>query len=279
VDIAGEVPDYFRGIIKNELERLTNDDEIKYREFFDINASSNEVRIMSINDDVMGFNSILNDIEHFVDLPPFNGIDKIKDIWAYAIEIEFNNDKLIYFRKYTASRIISKKGMTTIFYKDKLNKVRGDILAFDDVIDCIYYQSLGSIMILDKEKFENIFNFNEFYRLRSVKTLKRLSNLIDIDRKMIEDASLKTRTSRKITELSMSGRLESEYVRDLIKNKFFEKHKTELPMIMTYGIINGKIKIDDIKSLDAFLDTCAENYLKGLASENKYRTEHKERIS
>lgn len=51
-------------------------------------------------------------------------------------------------------------------------------------------------------------------------------------------------------------------------------------MIMTYDIDkdNNKIKINNIKSLDAFLDTCAENYLKGLASENKYRTEHKEKV-
>jgi Domain of unknown function (DUF4868) len=118
---------------------------------------------------------------------------------------------------------------------------------------------------------KNIFNFNEFYKKQSENTLKSLSlsNVIDIDSAIISDASTKARISRKITELSESGMLENRDVDKLIKDKYFEKHKKELPMIMTYEIINNKIKINNIKSLDAFLDTCAENYLKGLASEKQ----------
>lgn len=279
VDIGGEIPRYFRDIIRNKLEELMKDNELKYRKFFDRNSSGNEIRMISIND-VSAFNSILKDIDEFADLPPFKGIDEL-DIWAYAIEINFSGDKLIYFRKYSASRIMSKKRITTVFYRNKLDKVKGDVLTFDDFIDCVYYKRLVSILILDKEKFENIFNFNEFYRKESENALNSLSDIIKMDPGIILGASMKRRLSlmKKITELSKSGMLDKETIGNLIKTKYFEKHKKELPEIMMYDIVNNKIKVNDIKSLDAFLDTCAENYLKGLASENKYRTERKEKVS
>lgn len=217
VDIDGEIPRYFREIIGNKLEELINDSELKYRKFFDMNSSSNEIRMIPVND-VDAFNRISNDLQRFVDLPPFQGIGEIKDIWAYAIEIKFSGDKLIYFRKYAASKIISRKGITTLFVKNRLNKVEGDVLAFDDSIDCVYYKSLESIMVLDKEKFENIFNFNDFYRKRSEKVLKSLSlsNVIDIDSAVILDASIKARISRKITVLSKGEMLEKETLKHLL---------------------------------------------------------------
>ena len=40
--------------------------------------------------------------------------------------------------------------------------------------------------------------------------------------------------------------LEKGDIGKLIKNKYFEKHKEELPKIMTYDIVNNKIKIYNI---------------------------------
>jgi hypothetical protein len=112
------------------------------------------------------------------------------------IDIE---DTCIYFRKYQKGSKISRYGNKTsemlgIILRDlktgKFSKVDGDIFKCDDIIDAIYYErqylndpdktNIKIMFVENKNGFEEIFSFNDFYIKRANDVYKTLCSYPNI---------------------------------------------------------------------------------------------------
>jgi hypothetical protein len=274
VDISDEVSESLRSVAEVKLKEIVpqlEEGEFKLQGFFDLNPRPNSLFTCQF-EDVEVMNYVFVQMKQRQRLRQATKINS-DDIHAMAVEIPLSNGKVVYFRKYTKSKIITTRGALTIsFYEGRFNRIKGDILIFDREIDCMCYENDQTIVIFDREGFEHVFNFNEYYAHQSRKALGKLTPILTgaITEPLLSEMAEKKRISKRITNLSRAGAF------DALKPKLFEDHKKKLGKRVTYEIENGKILIFDQQSLLDFLDVCEDNFLEGVVTENMYRSFGKE---
>lgn len=121
-----------------------------------------------------------------------NTLDKLLGYSISMSSISTDNeihikDTCIYFRKYQKGSKIAKAklGIISIGWKTgKFCKVEGDVFKCDDIIDAIYYErqylndsnktNIKIMFVENKNGFEEIFSFDEFYIKRADEVYKTL---------------------------------------------------------------------------------------------------------
>jgi len=277
VNIGGGAKEIFKEILALNIEKLKTSverGERRMRDFFDFNASSFDVFTI-LPDQVDAFPYILNQINQYSSLETLTNVSDIKRIKGYAIEVRpESNGRLIYFRKFSESKILSRKGfLPMVLYRGVFDSVKGDVFTIDGGVDCIYIENTqaGIIIVNNKGSFEDLFNFKEFYKLRAYDALTSLkaSEIIEIPEEIIELASQKTRYARKITNLIKAAAFD-ETLREA-----FSTSKERLPGLK-FEISNGKIRIQDEDGLKHFIDVWEDNLVESIARRRIYRALSKE---
>lgn len=274
VEITNKVATEFINIAKNQLlttKQSLENNECKIRNFFDLELDSQDISFIDVKQ-IETFESVINQIKQFTRLETIESFEKIKRIHAYAIEVKTLNKSFLYFRKYQESKIITKKFITFLFYKGKFDEIKGDILIFDNLIDCFYLDETKKMYILNRVNFEQIFDFKEYYRKQTIDALKTLeeSNSFEISQELANSIPTKYKIARKITKLHKSGTLK-------ISVEVLKKHKEKIPHLR-YTIEKEKIIINDEKALEDFLNVCYDNYVEGIVSGEKYIAKSKEKL-
>lgn len=296
VDVQGTVPAHFRDTIIKRMESMISDFEnkrLKYRGFFEVNRNIGDVLVIP-DKEVPDLSLILEQARQHEELDECpDDLNTLRRVWGYAVALENKNERLIFFRKYTDSKVIGKerKGKGSLFkaeyHKGRLKDVSGEVLVFDEWVDAIYIQSAEKVLVLDWGKFETMFDFREYYKQESKKAIESLlanKVLVISDMDVIEKAIEKPRISTKVTRLYKEGvfaRIESGD----ISMKYFSDYKTRLPGILKYDVNDGKVVVNDHESFQGFLDACEQRYLGALASfstedkPNIYRADFKEKVT
>lgn len=88
----------------------------------------------------------------------------IKTIWTYAVKIKTGGIQIVYFRKYSGTKVL-KKGLNLIFKDACLESLSQEVLEFDERIDAIVTDE--HTIILQKNFFEKIFSFYKYYSLKA----------------------------------------------------------------------------------------------------------------
>lgn len=274
VEPRGKVPELLKETLKrksNDILARETDGKVKFKDFLQIHRNPGDVLIASASI-VKDFQKMLDIINQKPNLPPPPNIKELTKIWGWAVEFDISDSRAIYFRKHTQTKLIGQADgngrWPAELSNGELTDIDGNILTFDDHIDCVYFESLDSVMVIPPfSRFEEMFEFTDLFERETKKALKRLTSkniLILADVRLIDEAAKKKRMSRKITELT-ANKIIDQLEDGIITSYFFKATKEQVGEVITYTLNNNKIHIDDIKALGSFVDVCSHKYLKSMA--------------
>jgi hypothetical protein len=290
---TGEVPNHLRNALANELTQVSNiEEDKKFKAFLDPHRNPSDI-LFAKTESVPDFKIILDQIDQHPSLQPPPNINKMGKMWGYAVEVDNAGGSVIYFRKFTNSKLIGRadgkgKWLGKLSTEGRLTDLDGNILTFDQNVDCVYFKSLDSVMVTPPHYvFEGMFDFRDYYETETVKVMERLVEkaILQIaDSGIVSKAIEKRRLIRKVAELAADGFFD-RLVAGQITTYFFEATKAQIGAKLTYVIKEDKISIPDVDALSAFVDVCDEKYVKSMAGYKKgmdpriFMTEYKEPLA
>jgi hypothetical protein len=84
--------------------------------------------------------------------------DFLNRLWFYVIKFDDNEEKILFFKKYSRGMVLSKGiDLAMLFDFGNFDKIKKDIFVIYDKIDCIYFRD--KIIIRSKVNFEKIFSY------------------------------------------------------------------------------------------------------------------------
>jgi Domain of unknown function (DUF4868) len=197
-------------------------------------------------------------------------------MWGYAVEIYNASGRVICFRKFTESKLIGKtddKGKWLGKISEGLViEMKEEVLTFDQHIDGVFFKTLDSILVAPPHYiFEEMFSLRTFYENEYKKVIDHLrkKSLLEFDEEgIISESQCKIRLIRKISELSLDGFFKRMEKGD-ITMYFFETTKQQIGTKIMYEVAGNKIRIPNGDALAAFVDVCAEKYVRSMAGYRK----------
>lgn len=269
IDVEGNVPTYFLNTLQKKLYYLNEEadtNNIKFKDFFAAHRNQGDILYVDAAE-VPNFKWMIDKLaQKPTKTTSFPSMKELADIWGFAVDVDTEHGKTVYFRKFTESKIIGKENekgkWTGKLYEGRLTDLQGDVLTFDEQIDCIYFASTDSIVITSVfGRFEKMFDFRDYYKNETKRALKALQGkFLIIDNELIPKAAERIMTSQRITKLSKSG-IFKEIESKKITTFFFEQTRKVVGEQITYDIYDGKVAVQDMKALDSFVDACLCRYL------------------
>ncbi|WP_203363658.1 Kiwa anti-phage protein KwaB-like domain-containing protein [Bacillus sp. REN10] len=178
-ETLNEVADELNEIFRNNLTKIKSQNK-EFR-YYDIDDSSNEY-VQYINQgDVATASKIMvpiknNNAEVFT-----SNTETFNNLWAYAVKIEFEDNKLVWFRKYSKGKVLKKGFKDAVLFKDgKFSKVEHDVFQIDGSVDCFAWNE--EIYISQHHNFEKIFSYEDQYEAKvdeALETFKETFTYID----------------------------------------------------------------------------------------------------
>nr|WP_237179004.1 Kiwa anti-phage protein KwaB-like domain-containing protein [Paenibacillus sp. MMS18-CY102] len=192
-----------------------------------------------------------------------------KHLWAYAVKIQFDDQFVIFYRKYTNGKVL-KSGTfdALLFQAGRFSQIESTVFQIDNNIDTF---CLGQeLIILQNTNFERIFGFDDHYEASSGAALQQIAaahDFVDINL-LTEYVGTDSRKKRKLAAISKN---------QLIANLGFEQIKET---IQNYSL---EISIDDQNrkfeltrdNAFVFLKALNDDYLRSEATSTRYEASSK----
>lgn len=247
-----------KGIIKAKIKKITVKEEtleyVKYDPAMD--ADPGTIEIIS-GESVKCFENILGEMEPVSNIYEM----KTKEVpWAYAITVD--DIGAIFFRKFSRSRMLQKKGWIPLLVeKNEFTKIDDPGLSIDEDFDCIYFKESEELYILDRDRFEAIFNFFDEFKEYISKNLSTLDNFVYDKNKVWELCETDPKKVRKLYQI-LSSNILDELKMSKIEG-INEKYELKLPFE------NRRIKVSR-KNIWIVLRVLNDDYLDSSMTDNKY---------
>ncbi|MBB6447993.1 Kiwa anti-phage protein KwaB-like domain-containing protein [Bacillus benzoevorans] len=159
-ETLNEVAEQLNNIIVNHLSKIQSQNK-EFR-VYDIDDSTDDyVQIINKNDVPATSNLLTPIINNSAD--PFISESEIfSSLWAYAVQTEINNKKLVWFRKYSKGKVLKKGFKDAVLFRDgKFSKIEHDVFQIDEKVDCFIWND--EIYISQHHNFEKIFSYDDQY--------------------------------------------------------------------------------------------------------------------
>lgn len=298
VEVDNEVKDLFTHNLKELCDRIIEDDDLVFCDFFSNNHDSDSISFINKEDMVSigTLSPIISKIksEDVVDYVREFDETTIDKLQSYAICITHFNDETksedtcIYFRKYGRGYKISKSKTFSIFnFKNgKFDKLEGDIFKCDNSIDVIYYESIAEdeseteeddkkeiklLFVRRVGEFEDIFSFHDLYMNEAKIIYDALSahdNII-IEEGLFEDIKDKISYIKTLSYLNRNN-FADNFDFDMVKQVY---EKTTQNYVLNFEIKDDKLIIRDKYALKDFLYICERKIVRDLMDdETIYKT-------
>ncbi|MEC0902421.1 MULTISPECIES: Kiwa anti-phage protein KwaB-like domain-containing protein [Bacillus] len=197
----------------------------------------------------------------------------INNVWAYAVLIRYDNQRIMYFRKYSKGKILKKGVSNAMMFKDGSFKNISDydVFRIDDYIDCIYYE--GEVYIIHSGNFERIFGFETQYETAAKRNLGIIAEgIIEEDGISVLQALIEKNSNNKRKLASISGEVIEKYKEIDVVRQTVEDYDLDVQ-------INGVDKIivqpDNASTVIKMFN---DNYLKSEATDIRYEATSKRRV-
>lgn len=270
--INNEIGTEFKDALIDVLTDYAKIQDLEYIQYDPCLCSDkNILEVISCND-IPSFNSIKNQISNHTDLQTVTCLDEqfIGKIWAYCVHIQNDNSEVIFFRKYSRSKVIKQgKGLSYFFNEGYLNKLIYDLFTFDSKVDCVYMEE--KIIILQKNNFEQIFDFMDKFKELAFQTFEIIENqgLIHNFEDFTEWCFSDPKKIKKLTDILNKGYYES------ISFDKVKEMKSEYSLQFDIDEDNQKIVCNNGKVVWEILKLYSDDYLTSKLTENNYEAHSK----
>lgn len=286
MDIIDDIPKKFREIAKKKLAAADVAIKNKTRPvkvFYDMNYKKKNITFIAPTK-VPFFEHIKTAMKEHTNLHVLEDLSEVKKFHSIALRFCTSDGDVIYFRKIRSYQLVSRHySITGALHKGKFNKVKDDILAFDEVVDCVYFEEADSILVLDKSMTESIFAFKDYYiegTKNAIGTLTSLK-LVEVDATLFDKVLRSKSYTRQITEMLQDGKFKRD-------TKWFADHLTLFQsepakykaQLASYAIgTDGQVVIKNEVQLDTFLGVCSDSYVRSRVSSKDFFAPVKEELS
>lgn len=270
--IREEIGLEFRNVLFDVLTDYKEVEELDYIAYDPCVCSDRSVLEVIPSSDVPNFNNIKDQISNHVDLPTLTNLNEqfIGKIWAYCVHFQHENMEIVYFRKYSRSKVIKQgKGLSFLFSEGYLNKLMQDLFTFDARVDCVYIED--EIVVFHKTNFEQIFNFMDKFKELALQTFEVIENqgLIHNFEDFSEWCFSDPRKIRKLTDIFNKGYYES------VSFEKVKEMKNEYSLQFELDEENEKIVCNNGKVVWEILKLYSDDYLTSKLTENNYEAHSK----
>ncbi|MWC27172.1 Kiwa anti-phage protein KwaB-like domain-containing protein [Paenibacillus sp. MMS18-CY102] len=264
-----QVATAFISLFEYHLGKLVESDPMFVT--YDINLDTEECFQFIPTADVANATRVNSFIIDAINTQPIRSMDEefFKHLWAYAVKIQFDDQFVIFYRKYTNGKVL-KSGTfdALLFQAGRFSQIESTVFQIDNNIDTF---CLGQeLIILQNTNFERIFGFDDHYEASSGAALQQIAaahDFVDINL-LTEYVGTDSRKKRKLAAISKN---------QLIANLGFEQIKET---IQNYSL---EISIDDQNrkfeltrdNAFVFLKALNDDYLRSEATSTRYEASSK----
>ncbi len=270
-EITEPISNAFIQLFEYHLNRLIESDPMLVP--YDINLDTNECTQYIPANDVINAATINNGVINLLNAPEIREMDDefFKNLWAYAVKIEYGNQHIIYYRKYGNGKVL-KRGTFDglLFHGGRFSQIESNVFQMDNKIDAFY--SHDEFIILQHTNFERLFGFEDQYESASATALEQIAathNFVDIDL-LTTFVGTDSKKRRKLAAISRN---------QLIVSMGFDQISRT---IQEYGLtinIDNQTRRFEITKKNAFmfLKALNDDYLRSDATANRYEASSKRR--
>lgn len=251
------------------LDKAIKDDETVP---YDINLDSNDY-IQYIDSASVPNAAVINNEIANPNVTQLQAVDNdfFKTIWAYAVKIQFDGEELIFYRKYSNGKILSRNTFDAIMLRNGIfSAIEEDVFQIDPTIDAFTYNN--EIIILHMTNFERIFGYEELYEAAATSALQQISathNFVDIA-ELTGFVDTDSRKKRKLAAIQRNN---------LIPNMGFSKIRKTIVnynLQINIDVNNQRFELTKENAL-RFLKALNDDYLRSEATKNRYEATSKRR--
>ena len=181
IDIEGDPADDFSENFRKKCDLLVSEIEEEKRQFKDFMDEAITIEDLSelVPNEIPGFISLVERMKNRDEARRIHELKEQEKFNAYACRFQLDSQNVIYFRGISPKKIVTKaKGLRYILQRGKFQKLKGDVFAFDDKIDCIYFEKTKSLLVIDKFETERMFAITEYYIQFAQNELSELENTV-----------------------------------------------------------------------------------------------------
>lgn len=100
--------------------------------------------------------------------------DTVKKMWAYAVKVTFDNEQIIYYRKYSPGKILRPGWFNAITYNGgRFAHIEENIFQIPNDVDAFLFND--EIVVMKTINFERIFGYEELYETASQNALQEIA--------------------------------------------------------------------------------------------------------
>jgi len=252
------------------LDRVTNDEDETVP--YDINLDSYDF-IQFIDSTTVPNAAVINNQIAAPNGTQLQALDDefFKTIWAYAVKIQFDGDELIFYRKYSNGKILSRNTFDAMMLRNgTFSAIDEDVFQIDPGVDAFLYNN--EITILHMTNFERIFGFEEMYEVAATSALQEISathNFVDITA-LTGFVSSDSRKKRKLAAIQRNN---------LIQTMGFNQIQSTIinyNLQITIDVNNQRFELTR-ESAFRFLKALNDDYLQSEATATRYEATSKRR--
>lgn len=220
--------------------------------------------------DVSNFDRIKDKFNNIEKIASIDSIEETKGSKAYAIILKKDEEKIIFFKKFSSTNYLKRK-LKILFKDGRLKKLNEDILSIDDKFDCVVYKDY--IAIFTQLYFEQIFDYKDEYTKKAnenISKIRELDLIKNID--LMEKDCKKTTIKKKISKITNEN---IKWFNDKMKNDIdrikLVIEEAKLDMV----IEKNKIVANDTSEL---IHLIQNDYLTSKISEENFVTDKKTKL-
>ncbi|MDN4070906.1 DUF4868 domain-containing protein [Paenibacillus vini] len=252
------------------LDKVTNDEDETVP--YDINLDSDEY-IQYIDSGAVTNASVINDQIVNPNVTRLQALDDnfFKTIWAYAVKVQFDGEELIFYRKYSNGKILSRSTFDAITLRNGVfSAIDEDVFQIDPSVDAFLYNN--EITILHMTNFERIFGYEDLYEAAAQSALQEIAathNFVDIAT-LSGFVSTDSRKKKKLAAIQRNN---------LIPNMGFRQIQSTIinyNLQITIDVNNERFEISKENAL-RFLKALNDDYLQSEATATRYEATSKRR--
>ncbi len=267
---SNAIANAFVDLFLHSLDKVTNDEDETVT--YDINLDTHEF-IQFIDTIAVPNSAIINNQIQDPNLTRLQTLDDdfFKTIWAYAVKIQFDDDELIFYRKYSNGKILSRNTFDAMMLRNgTFSSIDEDVFQIDPNVDAFFYNN--EITILHMTNFERIFGYEELYEAAATSALQEIEvthNFVDITA-LTTFVSTDSRKKRKLAAIQRNN---------LIPNMGFAQIQNTIRnynLQITIDVNNQRFQLTKENAL-RFLKALNDDYLQSEATATRYEATSKRR--
>ncbi|MEC6795468.1 Kiwa anti-phage protein KwaB-like domain-containing protein [Photobacterium sp. S4TG1] len=279
VSLSPDISEYFKGILSNQIKSHASRDEVELKEYTVIDDDLDDKIYTYALNNALSFANVINEQMKKDNIPLITNLSDIQsNLWAYCIKVRMGEEYTYSFRKISKSKVTTdqvqgvKQRFSALFDKTggELKAFDGNIISFDDKIDCIYIDD--RFYVFKKKSFESIVGLEEEFKIAATATINTIKECGIVDNLNIIEEMISHKPSilKTLSHIAEKGNHSNLCLTDVNKmNNILDKFKGK-----KFDISNdGKIILKTAEDARNFLKLLNDYYKQGMTTQKYYATE------